>query len=179
MGHVQSGKTANYAGLICKAADAGYKLVVVLAGMHKNLRSQTQIRLDEAFLGYDSTPVKRGDRGARRSVGVGSIDPSIMANTITNRLDDGDFKRSVAENFNIQPGGLPLLFVVKKNASVLKNILSWVEWAADDGTEDREAPGGSTCPFCLSTTRPTTVQWTRRVCRLTRTASLLMTTALR
>src|SRR3546814_12997788 len=31
VGHVQSGKTANYTGLICKAADAGYRLIVVIA----------------------------------------------------------------------------------------------------------------------------------------------------
>ena len=34
VGHVQSGKTANYTGLISKAADAGYKLIVVIAGIH-------------------------------------------------------------------------------------------------------------------------------------------------
>jgi len=27
VGHVQSGKTSNYSGLICKAADAGYKII--------------------------------------------------------------------------------------------------------------------------------------------------------
>src|SRR5580704_13621148 len=37
VGHVQSGKTANYAGLVSKAADAGYKLIVILAGMHNAL----------------------------------------------------------------------------------------------------------------------------------------------
>ena len=42
MGHVQSGKTANYTGLICKAADAGYKVVIIIAGLHNNLRNQTQ-----------------------------------------------------------------------------------------------------------------------------------------
>ena len=41
VGHVQSGKTANYTGLICKAADAGYRLIVVIAGIHNNLRNQT------------------------------------------------------------------------------------------------------------------------------------------
>ena len=46
VGHVQSGKTGNYTGLIAKAADAGYKIIIVLAGIHNNLRSQTQIRLD-------------------------------------------------------------------------------------------------------------------------------------
>src|ERR1035438_9026629 len=54
MGHVQSGKTANYTGLICKAVDAGYKLVIVLAGIHSNLRAQTQLRLDEGVLGFDT-----------------------------------------------------------------------------------------------------------------------------
>ena len=42
VGHVQSGKTGNYSGLVCKAADAGYKIVIVLAGLHNNLRSQTR-----------------------------------------------------------------------------------------------------------------------------------------
>ena len=41
------------------AADAGYKLIVVLAGVHKNMRSQTQMRLDEGFLGYETMPVTR------------------------------------------------------------------------------------------------------------------------
>ncbi len=54
VGQVQSGKTANYTGLICKAADAGYRLIVVLAGIHNSLRSQTQLRLDEGFLGFDT-----------------------------------------------------------------------------------------------------------------------------
>src|SRR3546814_12057937 len=40
VGHVQSGKTANYTGLICKAADAGSRLIVVIAGIHNNLRNQ-------------------------------------------------------------------------------------------------------------------------------------------
>ena len=41
VGYVQSGKTANYIGLINKALDAGYKYIIVLAGIHNNLRSQT------------------------------------------------------------------------------------------------------------------------------------------
>jgi len=46
VGYVQSGKTANYAGLIAKAVDAGYRMIIVLAGMHTNLRQQTQARLE-------------------------------------------------------------------------------------------------------------------------------------
>ena len=45
-GHVQSGKTANYIGLINRAFDAGYQVVIVLTGMTEDL-SQTQSRVDE------------------------------------------------------------------------------------------------------------------------------------
>jgi len=46
VGNVQSGKTANYTALINKAVDAGYRVVIVIAGIHNNLRNQTQIRMD-------------------------------------------------------------------------------------------------------------------------------------
>ena len=49
VGQVQSGKTGNYIGLACKAADAGYKLIVILAGIDNSLRSQTQLRVDEGL----------------------------------------------------------------------------------------------------------------------------------
>src|SRR5262249_54153424 len=55
MGDVQSGKTATYAALVCKAADAGYRMVILLTGMLENVRRQTQERLDEAFIGFDSS----------------------------------------------------------------------------------------------------------------------------
>ena len=127
-GHVQSGKTANYTGLICKASDAGYKIIVVLAGLHKNLRSQTQMRLDEGFLGYETMP-NRANATELRTIGVGLIDsdPTIRPDYVTNRSDGGDFKRTVANNMGIAPGTRPWLFVVKKNPSVLRNLISWVE----------------------------------------------------
>ena len=129
VGDVQSGKTSHYIGLTAKAADAGYKLIIILAGFHNSLRSQTQVRLEEGFLGYDLSAV-RGSR-TRRTVGVGHINSAPVANSITTRADDGDFKRQVANNFGITPGGAPLLFVVKKNWSVLQNLLTWVEFYAD------------------------------------------------
>src|SRR6266850_1959680 len=70
VGSVQSGKTANYCGLICKAIDSGYRLIVVLAGMHDNLRSQTQFRLDEGVLGRDSQKDRNLDQ-ATSLIGVG------------------------------------------------------------------------------------------------------------
>ena len=130
VGYVQSGKTSHYVGLICKAVDAGYKLIVVLSGFHKNLRSQTQVRLEEGFLGYNRAAATGRD-APMPLVGVGTIDPSPKADSITTRADGGDFKKSVARNFAINPGGHPLLFVIKKNGTVLKNLLSWVKFFAD------------------------------------------------
>lgn len=136
MGHVQSGKTSHYVGLICKAADAGYKLIIVLAGFHKSLRSQTQIRLEEGFLGYERGAAQTSRDAPAKSVGVGLFDVSPKVDSITTRADDGDFKRQVAKQFAITPGGHPLLFVIKKNNSVLKNLLNWVAFAANKRDEE-------------------------------------------
>jgi len=124
VGHVQSGKTGNYTGLICKAADAGYKIIIVLAGLHNNLRSQTQMRLDEGFLGFETKPVP----DEIRIIGVGEIDadPAIRPNYATNRSDKGDFNTAVAKNLGITPEQRPWLFVVKKNKTVLDRLYSWV-----------------------------------------------------
>jgi hypothetical protein len=124
VGHVQSGKTGNYTGLICKAADAGYKIIIVLAGLHNNLRAQTQIRLDEGFLGYETTAVD----DVLKIVGVGEIDadPSIRPNFATNRSERGDFNTAIAKKLGITPEQRPWLFVVKKNKSVLGHLNKWI-----------------------------------------------------
>jgi hypothetical protein len=54
VGYVQSGKTANFTGVIAKAVDAGYRLVVVLTGTTNMLRAQTQRRLDMELLGREN-----------------------------------------------------------------------------------------------------------------------------
>lgn len=125
VGHVQSGKTGNYTGLICKAADAGYKIIIVLAGLHNNLRAQTQIRLDEGFLGFATIA---GD-GELPRVGVGLIDgdKSIEPNAATNRSDNGDFNTAVASKMFISPEQRPWLFVIKKNKTVLERLLHWIQ----------------------------------------------------
>ncbi|MEA1015146.1 Z1 domain-containing protein [Sphingosinicella sp. LY1275] len=53
VGYVQSGKTANFTGVISKAADAGYKLIIVMAGVLDVLRSQTQRRIDKEMIGQE------------------------------------------------------------------------------------------------------------------------------
>jgi hypothetical protein len=124
LGHVQSGKTANYAGLLCKAADAGYRLLIVLAGMHNVLRLQTQLRLDRDFLGYKSTSV--GSPEGFTWVGVGLLDRRPRADFLTTRTANGDFNRAAADRAGIAPESRPLLLVVKKNAKILENLNAWV-----------------------------------------------------
>jgi hypothetical protein len=133
MGNVQSGKTGTYTGLICKAADAGYKIIVVLAGLHNNLRSQTQIRLDEGFLGYKATS---NAAGGFEPTGVHKYGGAPRADSVTTRNNNGDFSRTKAREFAIQPGGNPLLFVVKKNATILKNLYAWIDGLAPDVDPD-------------------------------------------
>lgn len=125
VGHVQSGKTANYTGLICKAADAGYKIIIVLAGQHNNLRAQTQMRLDEGFLGYETKPTSEN----LTIIGVGEIDsdPTIKPNYVTNRSEKGDFNTRIANNLGITPEQRPWLFVVKKNKTVLERLYKWLQ----------------------------------------------------
>ncbi len=125
VGHVQSGKTSSYSALICKAADAGYKIIIVLAGMHNNLRSQTQIRLEEAFLGYETS--QNREPGAPLGVFEEDSDPTIHPHCATTRADKGDFNASVARHFSISPEERPWLFVVKKNKSVLSKLLKWIQ----------------------------------------------------
>lgn len=133
VGDVQSGKTGNYTGLICKAADAGYKVIIVLAGMNNNLRSQTQIRLDDGFIGKISVPM--GEADSRRT-GVGLIDPSVVVDWATNRLERGDFNWRAMSQFGVHPGGRPVLLVLKKNVSVLNGVLEWLRVTANSHDED-------------------------------------------
>ncbi len=125
VGQVQSGKTANYTGLICKAADAGFNLIIVLAGLHNNLRSQTQHRLDEDFLGFDTEHERAWKNNGTNRIGVGVLDNNNTAISIT--TIKSDFKKSLADSlgisFDIQS---PLLLVVKKNATVLKRLNTWL-----------------------------------------------------
>ena len=136
VGDVQGGKTANYTGLICKAVDAGYKLIIVLAGMTNDLRSQTQSRLDKEFLGFESVVGKVHSTGSQ--IGVGNIKSTekLIAHPLTFSSKNGDFKTSTSAN--LQLGGNPLLLVVKKHGKVLERIHTWVEnqgKARDDDDE--------------------------------------------
>ena len=123
VGHVQSGKTGNYAGLANKAADAGYKLIIVLAGMHNALRQQTQKRMDRDVLGYNTAS---NPACGFTPLGVGTFDGSLRANHLTTQAANGDFNRRFADNLGMGVEERPVFMVVKKNASILENLNNWV-----------------------------------------------------
>jgi hypothetical protein len=129
VGQVQSGKTGNYIGLVCKAADAGYKLIVILAGIHNSLRSQTQLRIDEGLLGFDTQYQQRYDQETGSSrIGVGAM-PGVRRlkiASLTTSAEKGDFKRNVASNMNLPIGDYPVVLVVKKHRSILEYIRKWI-----------------------------------------------------
>jgi len=126
MGNVQSGKTQNYIGLINKAVDAGYKVIILLGGHLNDLRKQTQERVDEGFIGRESQHlINVGAQEAAR-IGVGKIreqEKGVATYTST----AGDFNRVVA-NQGIKLNSLsdPAIFTVKKNTSIMKNLSKWI-----------------------------------------------------
>jgi len=112
VGHVQSGKTANFSAVIAKAADAGYKIVIVLSGLHNTLRQQTQRRLQR-------------DLGDERYPGVGQGDTDKWWTWMTDDRPDGDFNPQGA-NAGFLQGHNHVILVVKKNKSRLDRLLVWM-----------------------------------------------------
>ena len=127
VGHVQSGKTANYIGLISKAFDSGYKVVIVMAGLLNSLRKQTQERIDEGIIGLNSAKKLDDVRIQDKLVGVGKIDISDFPVTIT--TVDSDFNRSYAKSNQhaLEQYSKPVIFIVKKNVGIIKNLIEWMQ----------------------------------------------------
>lgn len=130
IGDVQSGKTQNYLALINKAADAGYRLVVILAGNTEYLRRQTQERVDEGILGRDTQVLAFNgstSTGQKSTIGVGLIDKKVLSTQSMTTMAM-DFLQAtkrgtaitVSENSNE-----PFVFVVKKNKFVLEALAGW------------------------------------------------------
>ncbi|KAE8546104.1 MULTISPECIES: Z1 domain-containing protein [Marinobacter] len=127
VGHVQSGKTANYTGLICKAADAGYRLIIVIAGIHNNLRNQTQARIDEGFIGRDTGRTQeKGSGSGRNKVGVGHFDFTRTPVSLTNTIKDFNKETASTNTSEIDSYKVPVVLVIKKNHRTLGNLLDWL-----------------------------------------------------
>lgn len=119
IGHVQSGKTQNFSALIAKAADAGYKIVIVLSGLHNSLRRQTQLRLER-------------DLGRENVAGVGEPEAGKRWQWMTGPELWEDFAKS-GVNAAVLQGNEQVILVVKKN----KSRLEWLnEWMRDRVPDD-------------------------------------------
>jgi hypothetical protein len=128
VGHVQSGKTQNYTGLICKAADAGYRLIVVIAGIHNNLRNQTQMRIDEGFVGRDTGRLEKKETKDRpRAIGVGKFDDRKAPVSLTTTLKDFNRATATTNTSQIASYAVPVVLVIKKNSATLANLVDWLK----------------------------------------------------
>ena len=118
VGDVQSGKTANYLGLINMAYDYGYRIVVLLAGTTNSLREQTQKRTDSGVIGAKSDSIGN----AIEFLGVGLNTNEHFAVPFTNQVND--FKKFVQKNLNVAIADInkPVVLVVKKIKSVLESV---------------------------------------------------------
>lgn len=83
VGYVQSGKTANITGVVAKAVDAGYRLVIVMTGTIEMLRAQTQRRVDMELVGKQNI--------------LGDYSPDEAIEAKVDYQDDDDW---LAGNFN-------------------------------------------------------------------------------
>lgn len=131
MGDIQSGKTANYTALINLAADYGYKVIVLLAGMTDSLRVQTQKRIDSGLIGAESDTISSSKINF---VGVGKETEKYFAIPLTNT--NSDFGKTVREtqNTNSNDFNKPLILVVKKNKSVLTQVKDYLKPGIHDIT---------------------------------------------
>lgn len=138
VGNVQSGKTANMAGVVAKAFDAGYKDVIILAGPWNELRSQTQLRMCEDIAGYVIT---KDDNVKKAGVGIraqGKKLPDLKADCATITTLSGDFSKVNASNAlkDMFPATRCRIFVVKKHVSILTNLLEWLQKERETERED-------------------------------------------
>ncbi|WP_420267086.1 Z1 domain-containing protein [Candidatus Magnetominusculus dajiuhuensis] len=125
MGDVQSGKTSTYTALCCKAADVGYKLIILLTGSIESLRRQTQERLDTGFVGLDSAGLLTKQRKTRE-VGVGLLNRQRQAAVFTSTTSD--FRTGLINSlgFRINTFNEPIWVVIKKNKRILENLENWL-----------------------------------------------------
>lgn len=129
IGNVQSGKTGTYIGLMDKAADAGYRIFIVLTGNTESLRQQTQARIDEGVLGQDTKPLVRGRAHIANkptAIGVGLL--ADLKNSVASMTTmTTDFRKTGLEAMAFRPGQDTLMvFITKKNKTVLDNIGEWL-----------------------------------------------------
>ncbi|MBB2944602.1 hypothetical protein FB565_004335 [Actinoplanes lutulentus] len=164
VGYVQSGKTANFAGVIAKSIDAGYRLIIVMTGTTNLLREQTQRRLDMELVGRENILRGADENGPDAAQRIDYLDDQDWIDDRFNRygvrptaVGKPEIRRMTTRRFDYRSlqQGLPALeferadkskplwhpdnlystdarlIVVKKNATVLKNLVADLKSNAD------------------------------------------------
>lgn len=118
-GNVQSGKTSNFIGLINRAFDHGYKIVIVFTGVTEDLRKQTQLRVNSGILGINSGE----DKGIADFKEFNNLANILSPTTINRDLSNSDFWLQ----HNISPDQKSI-WVVKKNPKILEALINWLHY---------------------------------------------------
>lgn len=138
IGEVQSGKTANYIGVLNKALDAGYKMIVVLGGHTDDLRKQTQKRIDSDLIGYDSSFYRANidsEAFQKGFIGFGKELKQYGVGTQAITTVDSDFRaNSRAALMGQTLTGDPRIAVIKKNKAIINNLTDFL--SAREGVTD-------------------------------------------
>lgn len=144
LGDVQSGKTANYTAICNKAADTGYRVIIILAGTMENLRQQTQERLDAEFSGRMSQYLLDPKQEIENvPVGVGKYGQEKQIATFTSVTKDFDKNILRALKLSLHNVNTTVLFVIKKNKSILNNLIKWLK------SNNLDARGAINLPMLL------------------------------
>jgi hypothetical protein len=112
-----SGRTTHFIGLAAKAVDAGYRLIVVLAGTSNAVRSQTQMRVDEGLLGSGADALPGAE--------------ALPIASLTDSTEQGDFTLRTAAGMNLPLRSSPIVLVIKKNLRTVRALHTWVRQHAD------------------------------------------------
>jgi hypothetical protein len=128
VGFVQSGKTANFTALISKAADAGYRFFIVFAGIHDELRQQTQIRIDRELSGHNNLNLDgsfvewnklESEKRWKNLTSAGYLDGA----------ETGEFSGKGINKFKdvFLSKEQPVIAIVKKNVRIMERLIKWIE----------------------------------------------------
>jgi hypothetical protein len=127
VGYVQSGKTANFTALISKSADVGYRFVIVLAGIHDELRQQTQIRIDKELTGHNNLNLEG------KFIEWSEFEESKRWFNLTSAgwisgAETGEFSGKGINKFKdvFLNKERPVIAIIKKNVRILERLIKWI-----------------------------------------------------
>lgn len=126
VGNVQSGKTANYLSLINLAADYDYKLIILITGIHNNLRSQTQKRVNKGFIGVNSEEQKLTGVGVTNNPVRDKEIKARQPHCLTSLTEDFSGKIRKTTAVRLENAKNPVIMVIKKNYHTLDNVIKWL-----------------------------------------------------